>query len=405
MNLPGRTGELRPSRTAFVGAALLALACAAAPARSAPARSDAERSAPARSAVPRGTFWTGADLSQLPEREGRGTKYLDAQGQADLLLIARRSGWNMIRVRLWVEPEDKPEKAVSNLEHVTALGKRIKAAGLGFMLDIHFSDTWADPGQQRKPAAWDALPFAQLVQKVRDYSCETLAHLRQAGALPDAVQIGNETRNGLLYGSGLNGAGPQPGGGFWEKAPGGRDRAVQLLQAGLDGVRAGAEPEKAPLTIVHIPDGQDPEFVAAYFRDLHASARAQNIALDYDIIALSYYPGNPWDARAGYPGWAMERLAESMKLLAQTYGKPVLVVETAWPRRGEPRKMPGEPQFPFTPAGQADYYRALIAAVKAVPDGLGLGVLPWDQDSRSWDSVFDDEGRALPAVRVLGQIE
>lgn len=369
--------------------ALLALATAPAHSQALPA------------ALPPRAFWTGADLSELPAREKRGFKYLDAQGEADLLLIARRNGWKMIRVRLWAAPEARPEAAVSGLDSVTAFGRRIKASGLDFMLDIHYSDTWADPGHQAKPKAWAELSFPQLVQKTRDYSRDTMAHLRQNNALPDMVQVGNETRNGLLYGT----DGEHPGGGFHDKAPGGRERAVQLLQAGLDGVREGAAPGRAPLTIIHIPDGQDPQFVSSYFSELHKSARSQNIALDYDIIGLSYYPANPWDAKAGYEGWTMARLAESMKRLAQAYHKPIMVVETAWPHAGEPQKMPGAPQFPFTPEGQAGYYRALIAEVKAVPGGLGIGVLPWDQDSRSWDSVFDGEGRALPAVQVLGQAE
>ena len=347
-------------------------------------------------------FWTGADLSQLPWRESQNFKYSDARGEADLLEIARRNGWNLVRVRLWVAPSDKPEYAVSDLENVTTLGRRIKAAGLGFLLDIHYSDTWADPGQQRKPRAWETLDFPDLVEQTRVYSRDVIAHLRENGALPDMVQIGNETRNGLLYGSGTNGSGPQLGGGFWEKTPGGRDRAVQLLKAGFDGVGQGAAPEKVPLTMIHVPDGQDPDFVAAYFRDLMKSAAAQQIDLDFDIIGLSYYPAHPWNKTLGYDGWILARLQQSMNQLARDYGLPVMVVETAWPRAGKPDDVPGAPQFAFTPAGQADFYRALIGAVKAVPDGLGIGVLPWDQDSRNWDSVFDDAGRALPAVAVLG---
>jgi len=350
-------------------------------------------------------FWTGADLSLLPLHEKQGVKYSDQAGEADLLVIAKRNGWNTIRVRLWVNPDDRPEFAVSNLETVMAFGKRIKAAGLAFLLDIHYSDTWADPGQQRKPKAWAELTFPELVQQVRHYSRSVITTLRENGALPDMVQIGNETRNGLLYGSAINGAGVQVGGGFWEKTSGGRDRAVQLLQAGLDGVREGAAPAQAPRCILHIPDGQDPDFTSAYFRDVFKSAKAQNIALDFDIIGLSYYPADPWDAKVGFPGWTLARLAQSMNALATTYGKPVMVVETDWPYRGDAKPMPGTPEFERTPEGQAAFYRALIARVKAVPNGLGIGVLPWNQDSLTWQSVFDAKGRALPAVRVLGQKE
>ena len=311
-------------------------------------------------------FWTGADLSALPFREGRGAKYSDAQGEADLLQIARRSGWNMIRVRLWVDPKDDPFDKASSLQSVTQLGRRIKAEHLDFMLDIHYSDTWADPGAQRKPRAWENLQFPALVEQTRSYSRDVIAHLRENGALPDMVQIGNETRNGLLYGSDLDGAGPQLGGGFWEQTPGGRDRAVRLLSAGLQGVKQGAAPDKTPQTIVHVPDGQNPQFTADYFRELESSARAQNIDLDFDIIGLSYYPAHPWDKKIGYEGWKLERLQGSMNQLSATYGKPIMIVETAWPRAGTPENdVTGAPQFAFSPAGQVEFYRALIGAVES----------------------------------------
>lgn len=359
---------------------------------------------PAPPASPaRGAFLTGADLSELPVHEGRGVKYYDGGKAEDLLLIARRNGWRVIRVRLWVSPDARPEDSVSGLEGVTALGRRIKAADLLFLLDIHYSDTWADPGHQTKPAAWKDLPFPDLVQRVHDYSRDVVAHLRESHALPDLVQVGNETRNGLLYGSGTDGAGPQPGGGFWENTAGGRDRAVRLLAAGLAGVRAGASPARPPRTILHVPDGQDTPFLRDYFRDLGTSARAQGIPLDYDIVGLSYYPADPWDKKAGYDGWTLARLSASLDYVAVTLHKPVMVVETSWPQAGQPQSIPGTPPFPFTPAGQVGFYRALIQAVRAVPDGLGVGVVPWNQDSLNWDSVFDSHGNALPAVRALGQ--
>jgi len=311
----------------------------------------------------------------------------------------------VIRVRLWVNPHDNPEDRVSSLESVTAFGKRIKAADLQFLLDIHYSDTWADPGHQKKPAAWDALGFDRLVNTVRTYSRDVVSHLRRNAAMPDMVQIGNETKNGLLYGSGTEGAGPQPGGGFWESTPGGRDRAVQLLAAGLAGVRAGASPAPAPQTILHLPDGQDTPFIKGYLKDLDTSAKSQNINLSFDIIGLSYYPADPWDKKAGYDGWTMARLAASMAYIAATLHKPVMIVETDWPQAGKRQDIPGTPQFSFTPEGQVKFYRALIHTVRAVPGGLGIGVIPWNQDARKWPSVFDAQGNALPAVRVLGETE
>lgn len=351
---------------------------------------------PAGAQTPRLPFLTGADLSELPFHESQGVKYSDGGKPQDLIALVRRNGWTVVRVRLWVSPDGEPTAAVSGLPSVTALGRRIKAAGLRFLLDIHYSDTWADPGHQKKPAAWDALPFPQLVRQTHDYSRDVIAHLRRNGALPDIVQIGNETKNGLLYGTET-----QPGGGFWEHTPGGWGRAVQLFRAGLDGVREGARPAKPPLTMIHIPDGQDTEFVKGYFKTL--ADHAGPATLGFDLVGLSYYPSDPWDRKAGFDAWRLSHLTDTMNYVATTLHKPVMVVETNWPQAGKPADMPGTPEFPFTPAGQAQFYRALIRAVRAVPGGQGIGVAAWDTDTLNWNSVFDAHGNALPAVRVLGQ--
>lgn len=346
-------------------------------------------------------FVTGADLSELPYYESQGVKYSDNGKSADLLAIAKRSGWRIIRVRLWVHPGGDPKAGVSDLAHVTALGKRIKAGGFEFLLDLHYSDTWADPGHQHKPAAWDSLPFPALVQTVHDYSRDVIAHLRQNGAMPDLVQVGNETRNGLLYGSGLNEAGPQLGGGFWEPDHQGMGRAAQLLAAGLDGVRAGA-PGYPPLTLIHVPDGQDLGFVKWYFSSLADAAKAAHVTLDYDMIGLSYYPGIPWDHKAGFEPWHLAHLTATMDYIAAALHKPLMIVETSWPQAGNTSGITGSPEFPLTPIGQVHFYAALIAAVKAVPNHLGRGVILWEPDTLDWNLVFDAHGNALPAVKALG---
>jgi len=346
-------------------------------------------------------FVTGADLSELPYYESQGVKYADGGKSADLLAIARRNHWRIIRVRLWVNPSADPKDSVSSLASVTALGKRIKADGFEFLLDLHYSDTWADPGHQHKPAAWDSLPFPSLVQKVHDYSRDVIAHLRQNGAMPDLVQIGNETKNGLLYGNGLDGTNSQPGGGFWEPDKQGMGRAAQLFAAGLSGVRAGA-PEHPPLTLIHVPDGQDLGFVKWYFLNLANAAHSSHVALDYDMIGLSYYPGIPWDRKAGFEPWHLSHLIDSMDYIAGTLHKPLMVVETSWSQAGNGADIAGMPEFPLTPAGQVQFYTALINAVRAVPNGLGRGVILWEPDTLDWNSIFDAHGNALPAVHTLG---
>ena len=347
------------------------------------------------------SFVTGADLSYLPYYENQGIKYSDSGKSADLLAIAKRSGWRIIRVRLWVNPNAADPKAqASGLASVTALGKRIKAGGFEFLLDLHYSDAWADPSHQHKPAAWDSLPFPALVQTVHDYSQDVIAHLRQNGAMPDLVQVGNETRSGLLYGSSIDGAGPEPGGGFWEPDHQGMNRAAQLLAAGLSGVRDGA-PGHPPLTLIHVPDGQDSGFVKWYFSSLADAAKAAHVALNYDMIGLSYYPGIPWDRKAGFGPWRLTHLAESMNYIALALHKPLMIVETSWPQAGDASGVTGSPEFPLTPAGQVQFYTALISAVLAVPNHLGRGVILWEPDTLDWNSVFDARGNALPAVKAL----
>ena len=350
-------------------------------------------------------FLTGEDVSTLPVYEKQGFKFIDGGMEKPFLEIVRNSGWNVMRVRLWVAPDARPESAACNLDNVTILGRRIKAAGFKFLLDIHYSDTWADPGHQKKPAAWANLGFPELVQRVRDYSRDAVGHLRANGAMPDIVQVGNEIKNGLLYGRGINGAGPPPGGGFWEDDKGGIGRALRLFAAGAAGVREGASPQPPPLIMLHVPDGQDTAFVKTYFTRLETQARAATPALqfDYDLIGLSYYPAAPWDLKAGYEPWHLAHLVESMNYLAATWHKPVMIVETGWPQQGEPKALPGTPEYPFTPDGQARFYQDLIRAVRGVPQGLGKGVVVWVANPMDWNSVFDQKGHALPAVRMLGQ--
>ena len=135
-------------------------------------------------------FLTGADLSWLPYQDWRGVKYFDGGGASDLLVIAKRSHWRIIRVRLWVDPAADPRSTASGLPQVTALAKRIKAAhlvpaGHSLLGDLGRS------GPPKKPSAWETLPFPRLVQQVQDYSRAVVTHLRLSGALPDIVQIGN----------------------------------------------------------------------------------------------------------------------------------------------------------------------------------------------------------------------
>ena len=153
------------------------------------------------------TFIRGADISSLHELEKLGARFYDNGTEQDLLDILKSYGFNYIRLKLWNEPYDTdaagrkiPYGAGTNdLETTIALAKRVMAHGMGFLLNFHYSDFWADPGKQILPKAWRHLDCDSLAQAVYDFTRETLLALIQEGVKPSMIQIGNEVTNGLLW--------------------------------------------------------------------------------------------------------------------------------------------------------------------------------------------------------------
>src|SRR5882724_1628225 len=133
-------------------------------------------------------FYLGADISTLSQVERQGGVYMDGDQPGDALAIFMKNGWTCFRLRIWVDPRN----GANGLEYTTKLAKRIKDAGGTFMLDFHYSDWWADPQKQNKPAAWAKLDFDTLVKQTETYTANVIKSLKDAGATPDFVQIGNE---------------------------------------------------------------------------------------------------------------------------------------------------------------------------------------------------------------------
>lgn len=160
----------------------------------------------------------GGDISMLTKYEAhqqlaasryniRNAHYYDVNGQVidDVITWTKQQGWNAARVRLFVNPAnasaaDKGQGVIQNLDTVKVLGARIKAAGMQFMLDFHYSDSWADPVKQYTPAEWADLDDEALTQKVYEYTRDCLRALKAAGATPDYIQTGNEISYGMLWG-------------------------------------------------------------------------------------------------------------------------------------------------------------------------------------------------------------
>ena len=205
--------------------------------------------APARAAATRPwPYLLGADVSWLPEDEAAGATYFADGKQRDPLTILRDAGFNAIKLRLFVDPANgyskgRPGGPWCDIAQTVAFGRRIKQAGFHFSLTLHYSDTWADPQHQDKPAAWATLPFAKLVDAVHRHTVDALTALKRSNAYPDLVVIGNETTFGMLWPDGrvpltIPTGNPQTDAVHMNvPGAGGYDRFAALLKAGIAGAR------------------------------------------------------------------------------------------------------------------------------------------------------------------------
>src|SRR3954464_4501854 len=150
-------------------------------------------------------FYMGGDVSLLPYIESRGGSFRDDGQVRPMEQIMVNHGDNLFRLRLFVNPNTNytaTSGAIQDLNYTIALAQRLKATGAKILLDFHYSDTWADPGHQAKPASWGTQSFTTLKTTLHDYTQNALAAMRAAGASPDMVQVGNEITNGMLWSDG-----------------------------------------------------------------------------------------------------------------------------------------------------------------------------------------------------------
>ena len=278
-------------------------------------------------------FMAGADISAVGVLEDHGADYRDAGQSADVVGMLADHGVNWFRLRLFVDPSGQ-DVVVNDLAYTIDLARRAKATGGKLLLDLHYSDTWADPGHQTKPAAWNGLSFTQLEQRVHDYTRDVVQAFGAEGVAPEMVQVGNEISNGMLWSDGYPWSGGSNNTGF--------DRLATLLNAGIDGAKAGAAPGEEPLIMLHHDRGAQWSTTSYYFNKL----ASRNV--DFDVIGYSYYP--KWHYDDATQNGSIEDLQENLNNTAATFGKPVVVVETGFASRG-PQFEP-EYEFPVSIAGQ-----------------------------------------------------
>ena len=249
-------------------------------------------------------FARGADVSWCTEMEADGKHFYDAHGtETELMALMHQIGMTAVRLRVWVNPENV-YGAWSDKADVLVKARRAQAAGLDVMIDFHYSDFFADPGRQTKPVAWGTYSLAQLKQAVADHTTDVLSALKAEGIEPRWVQVGNETRPGMIFEEGRidwNKSGSAAWAGY-----------VTLSNAAYEAVKKVLPDAQV---IVHIDKGPDDN--AWFFRDF------KKYGGKFDMIGLSHYPESAWQTENS-------KTAANVEALAAQFGVPVMIVETGY---------------------------------------------------------------------------
>lgn|GEM_PF-2513648 len=299
-------------------------------------------------------YMLGADLSSTPQAEARGVKFSSNGKAEDLLPLLHDHGFNWVRIRIFEDPkaaDGYSREGYCDLGHTLAMAHRIQAAGMKFLLDFHYSDTWADPAHQTKPAAWKEKHGPELEKAVHDYTASVLAALAKQGTPPDMVQTGNEINHGLLW----------PDGQPWKL--GSWDSLCGLLNAAISAVREITPQAKVML---HVATGGRNQETCEFFDHL----RAHHVA--FNVIGLSYYPR--WDG-------PLENLKRNLADLLTRYPQPIVVVEYSAPQ-----------------------LREINDAIHALPHGKGLGSFIWEPAHWGGPALFERDGKAKPTLELYPQM-
>ncbi|WP_145321596.1 glycosyl hydrolase 53 family protein [Paenibacillus xylanexedens] len=282
------------------------------------------------------TFAKGADVSWLPQLEALGQKFYNDKGkEEDLLQIIKSHGIDSIRLRAFVNPSDDPSNGHNSTEEVIEMASRVNDLGFRVMIDLHYSDSWADPGKQHTPKAWEGSDLEKLKAHVSEYTTEVMEGLKEASVTPEWIQIGNEINNGMLH----------PIGAYSNTT-----NLVELLQSGS---HAAKEVFPEIKVIIHRANGADKGVIDYYDGLVEAGLKES----DYDIIGLSYYPDSVYTT-------SIDELSENMNTLAEKFGKEVMIVEIG----GNVSK------------NEDNVYNMLVATqqkLKEVPSNLGSGIFYW----------------------------
>ena len=342
-------------------------------------------------------FVMGGDLSYTNQVQDYGGVFKDSSKVKDPFLLCKERGMNLVRVRLWHNPTWvavlNNGKMYNDLVDVEKTIKRAKDAGMAVNLDLHYSDTWADPSKQDVPKAWEGLPLSTLKDSVYNYTLSVLNYLKARNLTPEMIQIGNETNGGMCFPVGkITNNNYQP--------------FADLLKSGIKAVRDFSTTSTIkPQIIIHVAQLQNGEW--------WMNGLTKQGVTDFDVLGLSHY--YQWSTVN-----AMADISTTIANLKAKYGKKVMIVETAysWTNgnadsynniMSDPSKTP---QYPLTATGQLNYMKDLTQAVISAG---GTGIMYWEPTwitsslkdawgtGSSWDNntLFDATGNALQGLDYM----
>lgn len=374
-------------------------------------------------------FIKGVDISSLEEVERCGAKFYDYGKERDVFDIFKSYGINFVRIRLWNDPYDEygnPYGAGTNdLETLIKLAKRAKAHNMEVLLDLHYSDFWADPGKQIKPKAWKDMDADALKQAIYNYTVYVMTACRDNDCMPSMVQCGNELTSGMLWPEGQI---------FYENDENFAGRTPEyanLANFVSAGIRAVKDVSPDTLLMIHLDNGGNNELYRRWF-DNYIKYGGE----DFDIIGLSYYPF--WHG-------TLDDLSANMQDIAGRYGKELVIAELSMgytmedykeyeklsddERKGMATKqeLVDKIKYPMTKEGQAAFMEDVLNRICSVKDGLGKGFFYWEPawlpvSGSGWatkaaleyindpgpcgnewanQALFDYAGNALPALKTI----
>ncbi|MFZ4545730.1 MAG: glycoside hydrolase family 53 protein [Saprospiraceae bacterium] len=320
-------------------------------------------------------FVSAVDISSYPEISSVNPIFYDLQGnQKELLIILKENGVNTIRLRLWLNPNN----GHSGFVEVKQLSQNLKRLGFKTWITLHYSDTWADPGNQETPSQWKGLSFSQLKDSVYTYTQKVITEIK-----PNYIQIGNEINAGIMhpYGNITTNYG----------------NFIRLIEEGCRAVRDNSADCKI---ILHFAGIENSDWFFNQLKDI-----------DYDIIGLSYYP--IWH------GKSLNNLKTTMQSLSLTYNKQIIIAETAYPFTLKWNDWTNNivgleeqlilPEYPASAEGQRKFIKDIKKLTKELKNGIGFcywgaELIAWKGsqsiDGSAWENqaLFDFNNQALPVL-------